>query len=285
VELLVAMAIFGVAVTSVYTLYHHQRAAYQTQDQILQMEQNGRAGMNLLMQELRSAGCNVMGSRLIDNPGVWVPAGFIPNSPIPVSLDANPKITRGTSAQPDMITFLSELETDNNPTTLNEAAAAGATGIVLSLNASNTISQYNIGDIVHVGTGSEYARVTEISGSTLIIDTDPAVAGNQGLTRPYPAGTPVGEISVVSYAVFNTGTDAANPVLKRKVNAAGFQPVAENISDMRFSISGSDEIKIDLTARTEKPDSAFSVNNGYRTLPFSSAIKLRNSSVASPGSH
>ena len=53
------------------------------------------------------------------------------------------------------------------------------------------------------------------------------------------------------------------------------QPVAENIEDLQISQSGN-SINVSLTARTSKPDSDYSANNGYRTHTLTSLITPRN---------
>lgn len=296
VEILIAIAVFSIVIGAIYGVFISQQHAYHVQDQIVEMEQNARAATNMMIRELRMAGYHAMGDELINNLASWVPSSFVPTYPLTVNLGEEPtKITLGDGTEPDMITFLAVLDTENNPTTLSSAVTAGATQITLSLNATETGNQYNVNDIIHIGTASEYVKVTAISGSTLTIDTNPTVGGNQGLSESYASGMEVGEISVVSYAVFNEANDSSHtyhdeghPVLKRNVNGGHFQPIAENITDMQISPLGSGEkpveIQLTLTARTDKPDPRYSANSGYRTLDMDIRIKIRNAAVATGSS-
>jgi len=291
VELLIALAIFGIVIGAIYGIFVSQRHAYDVQDQVVEMEQSARAATNMILRELRMAGHHAMGDELINNLSNWVPSDWVPDEPLTVNLDANPKITAGVGTEPDMITFLAVLQSDNNPTTLSAAAAANDTQITLSLTATETDTQYNVGDIIHIGTCSEYAKVTGISGSTLTIDTNPTVSGNQGLSESYSSGIEVGEISVVTYTVFNETNDpsytyhtSGHPVLKRKVNDGSFQPIAENITDMQISSLGSGEIQFTISARTDKPDPRYSANSGYRTLDVDTRVKVRNAAAVETGS-
>ncbi len=291
IEILVALVITSILSIAIYSFFIGQHHAYTVQDQVIEMEQNARAAMDMIRRDLRMAGYHAMGDELINNLSDFVPSSFIPASPVTVNLDANPKISEGSGTDPDVITFLSVLPTSNNPTTLSTAVSAGATQIPLSLNNSDTDTQYNVGDIIHIGTTSEYATVTAISGNTLTIDTNPAVTGsNQGLAQNYAANTPIGEIYVVSYAVFNDDNDpsydkhdAGHPVLKRSVNAGGFQPVAENITDMQLQHLGSGEIEVTLSSRTDRTDHKFQSNGGYRSYTTSASVKVRNADTVAVG--
>ena len=291
VEILVALVITSILTIAIYSFFVGQHHAYTVQDQVIEMEQNARAALDMIRKELRMAGYHAMGDDLINNLSDFVPSSFIPTYPVVVNLDANPKISEGSGTDPDMITFLSVVPTNNNPTTISSAVAAGADQIPLTLNSSDTGAQYNVGDMIHIGTTSEYATVTAISDNTLTIDTNPGDPGSiQGLAQEYAAGTPIGEIYVVSYAVFNEDNDPSfdrhepgHPVLKRKINAGGFQPVAENITDMQLHHLGSGEIELTLSSRTDRADHKFQSNGGYRSYTTNAKVKVRNTDTVSVG--
>lgn len=291
IEILVALLITSILVTAIYHFFIGQHHAYTVQDQVIEMEQNARAAMDLIRRDLRMAGYHAMGDDLINNLSDFVPSSFIPTNPVTVNLDANPKISEGSGTDPDVITFLSVLPTSNNPTTLSTAISPGSNQITLNLTSTQTDDQYNVGDMIHIGTSSEYVTITVISGSTLTIDTNPADAGSsQGIAQNYAAGTPIGEIYVVSYAVFNDDNDPlyykhdpGHPILKRKANGGGFQPVAENITDMQLRHLGSGEIEVTLSSRTDRADHKFQTNGGYRTYTTSAHVKVRNADTVAVG--
>ena len=58
VELLVAMAITGIVAGAIFTAFQSQQKSYITQDQVTEMQQNLRAGMGLMVREIRMAGCD-----------------------------------------------------------------------------------------------------------------------------------------------------------------------------------------------------------------------------------
>ncbi len=56
VEILIALAISGLLLTAVYAAFQSQQKSYLTQDQVAEVQQNIRAGVSTLIQELRMAG-------------------------------------------------------------------------------------------------------------------------------------------------------------------------------------------------------------------------------------
>ncbi|MFH1156566.1 MAG: prepilin-type N-terminal cleavage/methylation domain-containing protein [Pseudomonadota bacterium] len=283
VELLVAMAITAILMAGVARILISQYRAYRLQELILESQQNTRAAMNTIYKEVRMAGYHAMDPGFVNNLHAWVHPSWIPDFPMAVNLDANPKITLGADGKPDMITFLSVLDSDNNPCTLKEATAPGDIGLILNLAPYKVKTEYLVDDLLHIGMSSEYARITGLDGSTLIIDTNPDLAGNQGLARGYAAGTEIGEISVVSYAVFNDLNDSGfkhhdrgHPVLRRSQNGRGFQPMAQDITGLSFTVSGSGVLGITLAGRTTKPVPGYSGNNGYPTYTMEKVIRTRN---------
>ena len=62
VELLVAMAITGIVAGAIFTAFQSQQKSYITQDQVTEMQQNLRAGMGLMVREIRMAGFDPYGN-------------------------------------------------------------------------------------------------------------------------------------------------------------------------------------------------------------------------------
>ncbi|MBW2005450.1 MAG: prepilin-type N-terminal cleavage/methylation domain-containing protein, partial [Deltaproteobacteria bacterium] len=58
VELLVAMAISGVVMAGIYSVYYSQQKSYVAQEQMAAMQQNLRAAMYVMEREIRMAGCD-----------------------------------------------------------------------------------------------------------------------------------------------------------------------------------------------------------------------------------
>jgi type IV pilus assembly protein PilW len=62
VEILVAMVVSGLVLSSIYSTYLSQQRSYILQEEIAQVQQNLRAAMYLITRELRMAGFNPSGS-------------------------------------------------------------------------------------------------------------------------------------------------------------------------------------------------------------------------------
>jgi len=61
-ELLIAMAISGIVAAAIYSVFQSQHKSYIIQEDIAEMQQNLRGGMDLMIQEMRMAGYDPTGS-------------------------------------------------------------------------------------------------------------------------------------------------------------------------------------------------------------------------------
>lgn len=280
-EILVALCILSVVMSALYAFFASHHRAYQRQYLAQERDQNLRFALNTIARELLAAGYHAAGDALVRHLPDWVSDKFVARAPLPVYLDANPKITLGIGDAPDMITFLLVQPADTFSLATDSPAAAAE--ITLGISKSETREQFKPGDLVCVGHGDAYAIVSNVSKSSLALDTDPVAPGNQPLAAAYPADTPVGEISVITYAVFNRLNDpkykyheAGCPVLKRKVNAGGFQPLAENIADMQVALEDGDRIKIMLVAGVAKPFAAPGEGGVDGEISATARVRCRN---------
>lgn len=62
VELLIAMFISSLVIGAIYTTYEKQQKVYTAQDQVVDVQQNLRAGMNIMTREIRMAGYDSQGT-------------------------------------------------------------------------------------------------------------------------------------------------------------------------------------------------------------------------------
>jgi len=70
VEVLVAMLLAGIVLSSIYAAFQAQHNSYLAQEQVSEMQQNVRIGIDMLAQDIRMAGYNPAGS---------AEAGFVDN--------------------------------------------------------------------------------------------------------------------------------------------------------------------------------------------------------------
>ena len=62
IEILVALALSGIVLTAIYTAYQSQHKTYIAQESVAKMQQNLRAAMYLMIQEIRMAGYDPRGT-------------------------------------------------------------------------------------------------------------------------------------------------------------------------------------------------------------------------------
>jgi prepilin-type N-terminal cleavage/methylation domain-containing protein len=288
IEILVTMLIASIVTGTIYTFLKSEQKAYRQQYQAQERDQTLRFAMNTFIYELMGAGYHAVGDGFIRNLAAWLPVGFKIDNPMRVHPDANPKITFGGDGCPDMISFFTVLPTETGSTSLKLPSVDAL--FTVNMSKSKVRDQFKIGDLVCIGAQEVFARVAEVNAQTLTLDTDPLVEGNQTPVHPFPAGTELGEISLVTYAVFNDINDptyshheAGCPELKRKVNAGSFQPVAENISDLQLSVEADGRIRIVLTALLD-PITGGAANDDLRGRKTEvQLIRLRNCGTPGTG--
>jgi type IV pilus assembly protein PilW len=62
IEMLIALAIGSLLLSSIYTFYINQKRLYDGREQVAEMQQNARAGLALIVREVRMAGYNPTGA-------------------------------------------------------------------------------------------------------------------------------------------------------------------------------------------------------------------------------
>jgi prepilin-type N-terminal cleavage/methylation domain-containing protein len=232
VELLVAVVVLSIAMAAVVVVFAAQDRAYLRADTQATMEANLRLGMNMVTENLRNAKWGVPTANLV-NWITWV-SGFTSNPTITTN-GSNPAVISVASATSQPVATLTA-HVDAGATTLYVASSsqlnAGAQGLLL------------IGD-------SENALVTGVNSTALTIDTNPLTAGNQGLARAYPAGTPIYRVDVLTYQV-NTTTAQ---LLRDDHHGGGAQAAVEGITNLQVAtVTAGKQYDITLTARSPQVD-------------------------------
>jgi type II secretory pathway pseudopilin PulG len=280
-ELLVTLGLIVSILGATYELFIHQADAFRQQDRKVNRQQVLRASLEMISRDLRLAAYpdGEGAQRLINDLGV--PDAYLPKYPLAVNLKEPVTIASG-GVQPDVLSILTVLPNENNPTVLASEVLAGGNMLTLSLSASEVSEQYRVGDVLYIGKPPQFALVRAISGRSLTVDADPALPGWQGLLQAQSSGTEVGEVSLVSYAVFTDQNDSAGhfheagrPVLKRKINAGGFEPVAEDISYLKIKPGPNGSYDLEIGALLEPGRETAAEREGQRLL-LTSQVRRRN---------
>jgi len=251
VELLSALVFLGVAMVGVTAVFATHNRAYVGLDTRLAMETNLRIGIDVVTDTLRDSGYGVETS--VVNWITWVP-GFVTNPTITVG--PPDELSSASSTPQEVAQFAVRADAGATEITVDDASAIapGALGVVL------------IDD-------SENALVVGAAGPILTIDTDPTTAGNQGLSRAYPATTPLRRIDVTTFSI---GADARGyPQLMRNLNqGAGPEAVVDGINDLQITIvTPGEQFAVELGAQSARPDPR---TGAVVTQTLQSDVTLRN---------
>lgn len=249
IEILIALAISGIISTVIYNLYISQSRIYSQQEQVSDMQQNARVATDIISRHVRMAGFGKPSWTTINGTS---------------GITYKILVTDGGGTNPDTLEIVGCI--DAPPGTL--ALAAASTATTIRLQSSGEASKFNtttkrdifIGDL-------ENAKVTNVSGAVLTIDTDPGLSG-QGLDNAFAVGTNVYLVKRVKYTISSTS-------LRRNENTgAGAQEIAVNIEDLQVSYA-KPMVTVSITARTEGRASYYT-GDGYRRMTLTSDIIARN---------
>lgn len=231
-ELMIALVITGTVLSSVIGFFTLQkRIAYQ-EELSATVDASLRVGLSRISDTLRNAGYGVPTASLVD----WVPwvTGF----------DTNPYVRDGASGTPDALDIA--LCRTDSASTLKSKAAANSTKLVVS-----DPGNFDAGNrrLVFIG-DRQAAHVTSASSATLSIDTDPTIAGAQGLARTYFGGTPLCRVDVVSFDV----DPYARQLRMNAYDGNGPTSLVDDIIDLQIeTLVPGREYRITLTAESGSP--------------------------------
>jgi prepilin-type N-terminal cleavage/methylation domain-containing protein len=253
-EIVVTMCLLSIAMAAIVPVLASQNRVYLQQDARVAMEQNLRLGMGVATDALRNGGYGVPTANLAS----WIPwiSGF----------STNPKIT--TSGTNQIISVASA--SVQSVASLASAASIGTTTLALTSYSQVDASSKRLLLI----NGQENALIVTTNVSSVTVDTDPTVNGNQGLTHAYPQGTPVYRVDVVT---FNVGTDATtglSQLLRDQNQGAGALPAVDGITGLQVTtITAGKQYKLTLSATTPSVDP---LTNQYLQGTLASNIALAN---------
>jgi type IV pilus assembly protein PilW len=253
IELLIGVALSSIVVLALYNLLTSQNRVYALQDDVSEMQQNIRVATEKISRDLTMAGFGKP-SRL--GTSTWPQLNGISG------LDFSIRVTGGNTL--DIVGCLDPADGHNVG-----ALSVGATTITLQSGEGASFNTTTKSDI-SIG-GKENAKVVSVAGDTLTIDTNPILAGNQGLTYGYPTGVLVYTVKYVTYSV-DTSDPNAPVLLVDEHRGAGQQPVAQYIEVEGVTLTGN-ALDLTLTGRTRNPDRT---TGQYTRVQMQNRVFLRN---------
>jgi prepilin-type N-terminal cleavage/methylation domain-containing protein len=259
IELIVALATSAILIAGFYRFFIRQQQTYAVQEQVMNMRQNVRGGINSMLRELRMTGFGGVSMILPVRLTIGGSVVTYPNV-----------INRDTPSQ-GWVTVITGLLTPDS-----QAARITADGSPTLLTVSNS-ADFDLGNRKYISVGGiESNIITNVNGNQLTLQNS--------LIYDPPVGTRVYPVRAVSYGITQGTTN-----LDRNDNTGtGVQHLAENTVeslqyqylDAQGNQTASDAlvqfINVTILARTENPDPQYQGGNGYRKREISSNIQLRN---------
>jgi prepilin-type N-terminal cleavage/methylation domain-containing protein len=290
VELLVVMAIFGIVIGAVYSLYiTHQKTSY-IQEDLVDLQQNLRIAMDSITRDMRLAGILVpLGTNPLAN-------GSLNNYSTSVQINtasATGQFARIAKSK-TAATFTIFSTSVDSPESVDALTGAASVRLIRPSNRSNPVSPDTflvLKPSNRNGPSVSLARPGDVAFSPGIsIDAGDiiAVAGPPaGATIP-PGCCDSSVCDAIAYSLISCPDSPSLKCLARAVNQAATPDViASNISSIRFSYLYDDgtenktpadpaairSVRVTITGQTAATST---LSEGPKTRQITSIIKLRN---------
>jgi Tfp pilus assembly protein PilW len=250
---MIALAIAGILLVSIYNLYISQSSTYTVQEQVSEMQQNARVAMDIVSRHIRIAGFGQPSWTTINGTA---------------GINYSIKVTDGGAGNPDTLSIVGCI--DPPPGKLASAAATGS--ITITLQSSDEADKFNTTTKSDIFIGElENAKVTSISGAVLTIDTNPIQTGNQGTTNAFPVGANVYLVKRVTYTI------DSNSLKRNEYTGSGNEEIAVNVEDLQVEVPFIPPTvkNLSIKARTRNKDPDYT-GDGYHRMTLTSDIIARN---------
>lgn len=244
IEVIIALAILGIATTAIFTTFLSQQKAYVIQNSVAEMQQNLRGGMQFLEMDARNAGYGLPPAVALKLPSLLLGGGTI-------SMVSGLGISDGGTTGSDnlYLIYLSATATqisDSMPNTSSEMKVVDPAGFQVGTVA-----------VIFDSTNADVFQVTEVQNSNHIQHNPTGIFGmdNKDFSKAYGEGSTVALINYAGYYV-DTTTDPAHPKLMRNVpgdNTMTSEIVADDIEDLQIRLVLSDGTEQDGADNTTLP--------------------------------
>ncbi len=282
-ETLLSLLIFSFLSFCTFQVFRTNQRVYVEQDEVLNMQQNGRVAMDWMTRDLMKVGGGVPGAGVVSSLGRLYP--IIPGN--------------SSGGLPDTIKVLVNLE--NTPTELTMAMASRAAAIKVE-----RPTNFDAGSLAMICGFTEEGPVTaelfeitgiSLEGGNLLHGWSPPWNPNQNLTFTFVPPTTVSEMTVRTYYVERS--DPAHPKLVVRENESTPLVVADDIENLQITydlatgeedvpdpvaVGWIDRVCITIVARTRDADpdwegglhSITGSSDHYRRMTLVSNVLVRN---------
>lgn len=283
-EIMISLVIFVTVSVFAFQIFKTDNKVFVEQEEVVDMQQNARVGLDQLVRDLRVAGAGVPFG------GVESDIGYL----VPVSPGD------GGDNMPDTLILLSSFT--NVQTELSDPMPNESADIKVEDASEFVVGAIAIisGQTVECGKSAEVFQITHISddGQNIIQHhQSPPWNEDQKLNCTY---IPPSSVTLVTFRKYYIdGSDISHPKLMLEENEGDPQVVADNIENLQLVydlITGEKDLPdpenpesikkatVTLVARTNTPDpqwnlgvhSIYGTNDQYRRLTLHSDIQIRN---------
>ena len=242
IEMMIAIAILGIALTAIFSSFSFQHKSYVTQNAVAQMQQSVRGGLAFMESDLRNAAS-------ISAPNITVPPQLFGGS-VPVSLISGMGVSDGGANGSDNLYLISFTGVN---TTLQKAAGNSV------MNQADTdvddVAGWAPGDmgIIFDSNNADIFFTTGVQTSPTKINHNAAgsIFSDNKFSHDYDSGTRIARIRYSGYSI--DSSVPAHPTLVRwSFNAAGAlvsEVVAEDVEDMQVLLGVYDNVTQTITER------------------------------------
>ena len=259
-----ALLISAILIAGIYRTFISTQRSYVVQDQVVEMQQNVRSAINMMMREIRMVNFGRIVS-FDESSGTYV-SQLLP-------IDVSGKVFSNvltTNANEIIIIGGFEQVRNNAGTPITVVSFnPGVPSITLS-HATNEFDGVN-SQFLSIG-GEESFVVQNRAGATLTLDRAPTS----------PIGHFIFKIHAIRYYV-----DNKNILRRDAFTGSRNQPLADNIESLQFQYfnatgaqtlipNSTVSLQVTITARTKDPDPTYSSDGGFRRRQIVSNIQLRN---------
>ncbi|MBI5374253.1 MAG: prepilin-type N-terminal cleavage/methylation domain-containing protein [Candidatus Schekmanbacteria bacterium] len=285
IEIMVSVVLASIILVTLYSLFTSQQKTYNSQDLIVEMQQNVRTALDTMVRDLRTMG---YGIPTVSNPSA---------------------IEAITSATENSITFKVDMD-DVSASLVSDYTAPGTTLSVNTVSDSSSsyyYGRFSAGDTIYITDGYKW-------NSTMISASAVGSLTITPLTDYFPAGSVLHVIHSITFSQSPSNhlhsTSTSTNKITRSIDGGSAQPVVDDIDYLEFkyydendnllgsvtpykgvALSSSEKnsvrkIKVLVIARTMREDPYYkdsgtyncgdTYSDRYHRITLESDIKLRN---------
>jgi prepilin-type N-terminal cleavage/methylation domain-containing protein len=265
IELLVAMTITLIIAGAIASIAQPARAAFDRVPAELELQQRGRTALDVLSQTVRSAGRDVAATAslgpLVDLlPAVSV---FDPND--------------DSSAYGSLSAIVAVVDGAQGVLETNQPAPGGSITLATAPCPNvKDVCGFEPGTTAVIADGLGHFDVFEVA---LTSPGSRRLTPDGALSRAYPAGAVVAEVDRHTFSLVEQADHSYS--LIRETAAGAIQPVVDFVSDLSFTVIGSDSpagfmqaTQVDVSLSIQAPTEA--LRRFISDRAFKTSIRLRN---------